>query len=81
MRGKIKRFEEGLNVEVKLSLYKTFGKGIVFKKYLHGVADGQEHMGLMKNWVGIGIGKVMKGVSCVVMSVEVLVMCCGVSDI
>ena len=34
-----KRFEKGLNAKVKLSLYKTFGKGIEFKKYLHGVAD------------------------------------------
>ena len=33
--------------------------------------------GLMKNWVGIGVGKVIKSVSCVVMSVKVLVMCCG----
>ena len=35
----IKRFEEGLNTKVKLTLYKTFGKAIEFKKYLHGVAD------------------------------------------
>ena len=34
-----KRFEEGLNTKVKLTLYKTFGKAIEFKKYLHGVAD------------------------------------------
>ena len=34
-----KRFEEGLNTKVKLTLYKTFGKAIGFKKYLHGVAD------------------------------------------
>ena len=34
-----KRFEEGLNAKVKLSLYKNFGKGIEFKKCLHGVAD------------------------------------------
>ena len=34
-------------------------------------------MGLIKNWVGIGIGKLIKSVSCVVMSVKVLVMCCG----
>ena len=49
-----KRFEEGLNTKVKLTLYKTFGKAIEFKKYLHGVADagsrllfsfGQEPMG------------------------------------
>ena len=30
-----KRFEEGLNTKVKLTLYKTFGKAIEFKKYLH----------------------------------------------
>ena len=34
-----KRFEEGLNTKVKLTLYKTFGKAIEFKKYLHGAAD------------------------------------------
>ena len=34
-----KKFEEGLNAKVKLSLYKTFGKGIEFKKYLHGAVD------------------------------------------
>ena len=28
-----KRFEEGLNTKVKLTLYKTFGKAIEFKKY------------------------------------------------
>ena len=34
-----KRFEVGLNTKVKLTLYKTFGKAVEFKKYLHGVAD------------------------------------------
>ena len=34
-----KRFDEGLNSKVKLSLYETFGKGIEFKNYLHEVAD------------------------------------------
>ena len=81
-----KTFEEGLNAKVKLSLYKTFGKGIEFKKYFHGVADAgsrllfkfrSETHRLMKNWVGIVVRKVIKSVSCVVMSVEVLVMCCG----
>ena len=33
-----KRFEEGLNTKVKLTLYKIFGKAVEFK-YLHGVAD------------------------------------------
>ena len=30
---------EGLNTKVKLTFYKTFGKAIECKKYLHGVAD------------------------------------------
>ena len=36
---------------------------------------GQKLMGLLKNWVDIGVGKVIKSVSCVVMSVKVLIMC------
>ena len=32
-----KRFEEELNTKVKLTLYKTFGEAVKFKKYLHGV--------------------------------------------
>ena len=76
-----KKFKEGLKAKVNLSLYKTLGKGIEFIKYLHGVADarscylslGQESVGLMKKWVGIGVGKVKKSVSCV----KVLIMCCG----
>ena len=31
-----KQFEEGLNSEVKLDMYKRFGE---FKRYLHGVGD------------------------------------------
>ena len=34
----------------------------------------------MKNWVGIVVRKVIKSVSCVVMSVRVLVMCCMYSS-
>ena len=30
----------------------------------------------MRSWVGIEVGKVIKDVSCVVMSVRVSVMCC-----
>ena len=37
---------------------------------------GPELMGLLKSWVGIRVEKVIKSVSCVVMSVKVLVMCC-----
>ena len=33
------KFEEGLNSKVKLSLYRTFGKIVKFKKYLRGVGD------------------------------------------
>ena len=31
----------------------------------------------MRSWVGIEVGKVIKNVCCVVMSVSVSVMCCG----
>ena len=31
----------------------------------------------MRSWVGKEVGKVIKNVSCVVMSVTVSVMCCG----
>ena len=30
----------------------------------------------MRSWVGIDVGKVIKNVSCVVMSVRVSVLCC-----
>ena len=33
------KFEEGLNSKVKLSLYRTFGKVVEFKKYLRGASD------------------------------------------
>ena len=33
------KFEEDLNSKVKLSLYRTFGKIVEFKKYLRGVGD------------------------------------------
>ena len=36
---------------------------------------GQEFMGLMKSWVGIGVGKVIKNVSWVITSVKVLWEC------
>ena len=34
-----RKFEEGLNYKDKLAMYKTFGKNVEFKKYLHGVSD------------------------------------------
>ena len=33
------QFEKGLESKVKLDIYKRFGKGIEFKRYLHGVSD------------------------------------------
>ena len=60
-----------------------------FKKYLRGVGDagtrllfkfrsGQERMDLMKSWAGIEEGKAGRSVCCVMQSVRVLVMCCGI---
>ena len=34
-----RKFEEGLNTNVKLGMYKRFGKSVEFKKYLHGICD------------------------------------------
>ena len=34
-----RKFEEGLNTNVKLDIYKRFGKSVEFKKYLHGIGD------------------------------------------
>ena len=34
-----RKFEKGLNSKIMLSLYKTFGKNVEFKKYLHGLSD------------------------------------------
>ena len=78
------KFEEGLNSKVKLSLYRTFGKIVEFKKYLRGVGDagtlnsGQERMDLMKSWAGIEEEKAGRSVCCVMQSVRVLVVCCGI---
>lgn len=33
------KFEEGLNSKVKLTLYRSFGRKVEFKRYLHGVMD------------------------------------------
>ena len=34
-----KKFVKGLSSKVKLTLYKSFGKDVQFKKYLHGLSD------------------------------------------
>ena len=77
------KFEEGLNSKVKLSLYRTFSKIVEFKKYVRGVGDaginsGQERMDSMKSWAGIEDGKAGRSVCCVMQSVRVSVMCCGI---
>ena len=77
------KFEEGLISKVK---HKTFGKIVEFKKYLRGVGDagtrllssGQEHIDSIKSWTGIEEGKAGRSVCCVMQSVRVLVMCCGI---
>ena len=40
--------------------------------------SGQERMDSMKSWAGIEEGKAGKSVCCVMQSVRVLVMCCGI---
>ena len=83
------KFEEGLNSKVKLSLYRTFGKRVEFKKYYIFVVlvmlgqeyclnSGQERMDSMKSWAGIEEEKAGRSVCCVMQSVRVLVMCCGI---
>ena len=39
MKREGKQFGEELNSEVKLDMYKRFGKEVEFKRYLHGVGD------------------------------------------
>ena len=34
-----REFEKGLDSKVKLAMYKTFGKNVEFKEYLHGISD------------------------------------------
>ena len=44
-----RKFEEGLNNEVKLAMSKTFGKNVEFKKYLHGVSDAGTRLLFIRN--------------------------------
>ena len=68
-----KRFEKGHDAKVKIFLYRTFGKDIEFINYLHGVPDAgsrlfisfsRELIGLLRNWVGIEVERVIKKVCC-----------------
>ena len=78
------KFEEGLNSKVKLSLYRTFGslRSIFVVLVMLGqdycLNSGQERMDLMKSWAGIEEEKAGRSVCCVMQSVRVLVMCCGI---
>ena len=63
------KFEEGLNSKVKLSLYRTFGKIVEFKKYLRGVGDAGTRL-LLKFRSRVGR---KRSVCCVMQSVRVLV--------
>ena len=74
-------------IHQQCSTFCTFGKIVEFKKYLRGVSDAgtrllfkfsQEHMDSMKSWAGIEEGKAGRSVCCMMQSVRVLVMCCGI---
>ena len=79
------KFEEGLNSKVKLSLYRTFGEIVEFKKYLRGVGDAGTRL-LFKFRSGmhglneeLGRHRGREGrKECLLQSVKVLVMCCGI---
>ena len=78
------KFEEGLNSKVKLSLYRTFGKIVEFKKYLRGVGDAGTRL-LFKFRSGthglneeLGRHRGREGRKECLLSVRVLVMCCGI---
>ena len=79
------KFEEGLNSKVKLSLYRTFGKIVEFKKYLRGVGDAGTRLLSGTHGLNEELGRhrgregrkecLLCGL---VQSVRVLVMCCGI---
>ena len=79
------KFEEGLNGKVRISLYRTFGKLVDFEKYLRGISDAGTRL-LFKFRSGThGLNEELsrhrgrEGKNCCVMqSVRVLVMCCGI---
>ena len=54
-----RKFEDGLNSKVKLSLYKTFNKVVEFKEHLHGVSDAASRLlfKLRSGTHGAGEGK------------------------
>ena len=75
------KFEEGLNSKVKLSLYRKIRSIFVVLVMLgqdYCLNSGQERMDSMKSWAGIEEEKAGRSVCCVMQSVRVLVMCCGI---
>ena len=75
------KFVEGLNSKVKLTLYKSFGKEVQFRKYLHGLSDAGTGSGThgLNEELGRHRGREgKKCVCCVGMSVRVLVIRCGI---
>ena len=42
MRGNLGSLKREFNI--KLAMYKTFGKNVEFKKYLHGVSDARTRL-------------------------------------
>ena len=74
-------FEEGLHNKVKLAMYKTFGKNVEFKKYLHGVSDAGTRLLFRSGTRGLneelGRHEGREGkLVCVVLSVRAWSMCC-----
>ena len=74
-----KEFEEGLNTKVKLDVYKSSGKSVEFKKYLHGICDTGSRLlfkfrsgthGLNEELGRLEGGKVRWNVPCVGISVR-----------
>ena len=78
-----KDFNDGLNSEVKLSLYKSFCKEIEFKNYLQGVGDpGTRLMFKFRSGTDglnedIGVKMMIGSVSYVGMNVRLYYMCSG----
>ena len=72
-----RKFDGGLNNKVKLAIYKTFGKNVEFKKYLHGVSDAGTRSGTHGLHEELGRHRGREGKFCVVLSVRAWCMCCG----
>ena len=82
---------KGLNNKTKLTIYKSFGKEVKLKRYLHGVSDAGtcllfisyvlEHMDLMRNWLDKEVEMVSVYVIYAVRTVKVWITFCGISQL